>query len=437
MDEPLREISRYGFNETILNPYALVFMAVMCILVYCASRKYAILPVAAVSCFMTSWQRIVIGGIDFDMIRIILFVGFIRIIIRSEYRTTKLNTIDKILVIYVFCGIITYTLLWGSGSALTNRLGWAYTILGSYFFCRICIKSLEDIKILIIGLLFINIITVISMVSEQITQHNFFHILGGVPEFSFLRDGRVRSQAAFGHPILAGCFGAFMIPMVIGLSSFIKKRGTFYLWTGFIVFTTMVITSSSSGPLVAYMAGLFGMLLWFLRKQVKLLCIAFIGMVIGLQLCMNAPIWFLIARVSIVGGSTAYFRAALINAAITRINEWWLLGIRSTGHWGWGFQDVCVQYIRIGVDGGLLGLILFITIMVLCFKTILKITHKTEKIPNIQKFIWSIGAALFSHTIGFLGVSYFGQMLFFWYMTLAIISSLNNMPFRIIMQKYS
>ena len=248
-----------------------------------------------------------------------------------------------------------------------------------------------------------------------------------MPEFNFLREGRVRSQAAFAHPILAGCFGAFMSPLAIGVSSYIRKNSKLYLVAGLALSTTLVYTSSSSGPLIAFIAGLMGMSLWFLRKKIKALLITFAFMILFLQLIMNAPVWFLATRLGFIGGSTAYFRAALIDAAVNRFPEWALLGTRSTGHWGWGFQDVCVQYVRIGVNGGFLGLLLFLVMIVLCFKTIFNIVNTKGINPRIQKFIWAIGAAFFSHVIGFLGVSYFGQMVFFWYMTLAIISSLNNM----------
>jgi hypothetical protein len=54
---------------------------------------------------------------------------------------------------------------------------------------------------------------------------------------------------------------------------------------------------------------------------------------IVLNLVMSDPVYFLIARIDITGGSTGYYRAALIQAAIRHFNEWWLIGTDYTKDW--------------------------------------------------------------------------------------------------------
>ena len=55
-------------------------------------------------------------------------------------------------------------------------------------------------------------ILAICMVNEQISGQNIFGLLGGVRSVPEIRDGRIRSQAIFEHPILAGTFGATLLP---------------------------------------------------------------------------------------------------------------------------------------------------------------------------------------------------------------------------------
>jgi hypothetical protein len=83
---------------------------------------------------------------------------------------------------------------------------------------------------------------------------------------------------------------------------------------------------------------------------------------------MKAPVWFLLARLTVVGGSTGYHRAYLIDRAIANFGEWFLVGVPSTSHWGWGLQDVTNQFIVEGTRGGLLTLVLFVAVIVYCFK---------------------------------------------------------------------
>jgi len=144
---------------------------------------------------------------------------------------------------------------------------------------------------------------------------------------------------------------------------------------------------------------------------------------------MNAPVWFIIARFGIVSGSTASFRARIIDKAIERFPEWALLGTYGSGHWGWGLEDVTNWYVRHCISGGLLYFILFLLVIYFCFKAV---GHAVREADNIQtkRLVWAMGACLFSHTVSFLGVSYFGQIVFFWFMLLAMISSVSSIQFK-------
>ena len=56
------------------------------------------------------------------------------------------------------------------------------------------------------------------MLYESVVQVNLFatYLAPGQPSPEF-RDGIVRARAAFGHPILAGCFGATLVPVFVWL----------------------------------------------------------------------------------------------------------------------------------------------------------------------------------------------------------------------------
>lgn len=96
---------------------------------------------------------------------------------------------------------------------------------------------------------------------------------------------------------------------------------------------------------------------------------------------------------------------------------------------GMGLQDVTNMYVRVAVNGGVFYLLLFVVIIATCFKTIGRTNLIIEDQPDLQKFIWAMGACLFSYTVLFLGVSLFGNIVFFWYMVLAMISCLKGIDF--------
>jgi hypothetical protein len=143
--------------------------------------------------------------------------------------------------------------------------------------------------------------------------------------------------------------------------------------------------------------------------QVVVLCT-----LVLLHLAMKAPVWHLIARVTLAKGSTSYFRFMLIDQAIHRFGEWALLGTRSTAHWFWGGQDVTNHYILEGVRGATI---------VVAFWMVGRLRAVTEgrRIPNIM--MWAMGVSLFVHCTNFIGVSYFGQAPLVWFFTLGAIGS--------------
>ncbi|MBP1741122.1 MAG: hypothetical protein H6Q48_3415, partial [Deltaproteobacteria bacterium] len=82
------------------------------------------------------------------------------------------------------------------------------------------------------------------------------------------------------------------------------------------------------------------------------------------------------------------------------------------------------QYVWEGVNGGLITLLLFLLMIGLCFRAVGLTLQKAENHPfEVRILIWSLGASLVSHLMSFFSVSYFDQVVMFWYFLLASISS--------------
>src|SRR5208282_3215775 len=77
---------------------------------------------------------------------------------------------------------------------------------------------------------------------------------------------------------------------------------------------------------------LFAMALWKIRSHLRVLRWLTVFFLIVLNFIMNDPVYFLMARIDITGGSTGYFRAQLIRSAIVHLNEWLMAGTDYTLH---------------------------------------------------------------------------------------------------------
>jgi hypothetical protein len=411
-------------NTTFINGIGVSFVLMMGVLMLVLPRRYALLPVVAMVCYMTMGQRLMIFGLNFTLIRLLMLFGFLRLVLQGELRTGSLNRVDRVLVLWVISSVVAYTCLWKTQEAFVNRLGLAYDALGLYVLFRMLVRSLADMQCLVRQFAWLVMPLALCMLFEKKTGHNPFSVLGGVAPESMVREGVLRCQGPFMHPILAGAFASALLPLFIGLWQLQTQR----LLACLASLSAMLIiwTAASTGPLLALNVGVIGLCLWPLRGHMRAVR-WFLGLtVLGLHLVMQAPVWFLIARASVFGGSTGYHRAILIDRAIEHFPDWWLMGTYSTSNWGYYMFDVTNQYVLIGVQGGLLTLILFLAIIARCFAGVGRAVHRWAEAPLTEKkFVWALGASLLVHTFNYISVPYFDQNIVCWYLLLAMIATLD------------
>ncbi|NOR79746.1 MAG: hypothetical protein GQ529_02765 [Methyloprofundus sp.] len=265
----------------------------------------------------------------------------------------------------------------------------------------------------------------IEMFSEKMMGHNFFSVFGGVPEIPDIRNGRIRAQGPFAHSILAGTVGAVCLPLVIILWKKYRKTSI----AGIAACTAIIFSSSSSGPIMSVLIAIGAMLMWNWRHYMRFVRRFAILGYIGLDLVMNAPVYYLIARIDLTGSSTSWHRAALIEAAIDHFSEWWLVGTDFTRHWiaygvPWSANhvDITNHYLVMGVKGGLPLMLLWIAILIKGFSFVGQTLRQETSLPPESRFMmWALGSSLFAHAVTFISVSYFDQSVLFIYLTLAVI----------------
>jgi len=262
---------------------------------------------------------------------------------------------------------------------------------------------------------------------ENRTQHNMFGVLGGVPLITDIRDGRLRCQGAFAHSILAGCFWACLVPLYFARGWL--GRGWLLPIFGTMATLAIVLLSASSTPVMAVLFGVVGGATFFVRGALRWLRWLIFGWLCVLHfVIMKMPVWHLLARVDVVGGSTGWHRFHLVDEFINHFYEWWLLGTPATGHWGPGLHDVTNQFVAEGVAGGIAQLILFCLCVWLAFSGVSR-SLRTPSVPKANRLIaWALGTAMFMHCMNFIAVTYFEQIVVLWYMTLAACASLTLVP---------
>lgn len=409
-----------------VHPIALVFTLAMGILVIRLPKRAAVAPMLAGTLFVPLGQQILIGSLHFYMFRILIAIGVLRVLFRGEHRTIKLNKIDGFVVAYGLANIIFAMLRSPTMDMFVNWLGSTYNLFGIYFLMRVLIQDPEDIRYTLKTLALLCIPIAMAMMVEFTTGRNLFSVFGGVPEYTAVRDGKLRCQGPFLHPILAGDFAAALIPLFLYLAwqrTGPRKIGLLGLLMALII----IGNTGSSGPVGAMIGGIFATAMWPLRKRMRLIRWGLLFSAISLHIVMEAPVWALLYRTKFYGSSSAYHRFNLLDQFIRRIDEWWLFGVQTTTHWGHSLFDVANMFVRQGVDGGIVTLALFLAIIIYCYQGIGNSLVAIEGNLDLQHMIWALGGSLFAHIVAFLSVSYFDQIIVIWIMLLAVISTVSTM----------
>src|SRR5690606_31947238 len=123
------------------------------------------------------------------------------------------NRMDTAVLLWGLSGILVMTLREGTLAALINRLGWVYELFLTYLVARTLIRTSEDLVSLAKAVAITSVPVAAFFLVELNTRYNFFSIFGGVPAETPMREGRLRCQGPFAHPIIAGTFWAATLPL--------------------------------------------------------------------------------------------------------------------------------------------------------------------------------------------------------------------------------
>lgn len=143
---------------------------------------------------------------------------------------------------------------------------------------------------------------------------------------------------------------------------------------------------------------------------------------------MHGPVWSLIEKIDITGGSSSYHRYELVDLCIRHFSDWWLVGVKDTSVWGWDMWDTANQYVSVCENSGLLPFVLFLAIIVYGFKYLGRVRLRSTTSAHTAHFVWAVGASLFANVVAYFGISYYDQTMVTWYCLLAIISVFATSP---------
>lgn len=411
-----------GPAESTMTPIAIVALLIAVVLMFVLPRKWIIVPFLLFLFLVPAGAQFNIGGLHLFAHRIAILCGCLRMLFKS-FSTRKIlaggfTSIDKVFLVWAFCRLTAFVILYHVGAAVVNQLGFLWDTLGGYFIFRYLIRDVEDIRRIAKVFVVIALVMAACMLYERRYLTNIFGLLMGGQIIPDIRNGHVRCRGVFEQEIIASTFGGTLVPLFIWLWT--ASRAKIAAIVGLIASVIITLTASSSTGISAAALGIGTLCLWPLRKYVRLVLYGLVAAILGLALVMKAPVWFALAHVDFAGGSTGWDRANLIDQCIRHFGSWWLVGTADNGTWGFYTWDLCNQFVAEAVQGGLATLVFFLALISLSFRRI-GTARKMARNRSQEWLLWTIGCILCAHIAGFFGISYFDQIRQWWFVTLAMI----------------
>jgi hypothetical protein len=385
-------------------------------------RNKAIVPFLLAFFNTPSAQVILIGPLHFPILRILILAGMIRRMIsgnrdRQGKYPGGFNRIDAVTILWTISSFVVISLQWMELQPIIKFTGDLMDSLCGYLVVRFLIPDRDSIRRTIKTLGLVCLIQGACMVSEQFTQHNLFAAFGAnEPAF---RDGHIRSEGALGT-LFGGTFAGVIIPLFVWLRK--EQRGAKSAAIALIGATAVVFASHASTSVLAYAAGLLGLAFWPLRRQMRMVRWGIVATLVALHLVMHGPVWSLIEKVDVTGGSSSYHRYMLVDNCIRHFGDWWLLGYRYYGKWGFDMWDLCNQFVAVALTGGLVSLVLFVMVYSRSLGLIGKTRRRVEGNRSEEWLLWCLGSTVFANIVASFGINYMIQLQMLLFPLLACIS---------------
>ena len=412
-----------GAAATNLNPAVAVIMIIAMALILFLPRNKAILPFVVAFFTIPFAQVVLLGPLHFPVIRILILTAVARAVFPARDGKGKFvggfNKIDLVVVLWAISAYVIVSAQWMQGQAMIKFTGDLMDSLGGYIAVRYLISDRDAFTNAIKGLALVCIIQGATMTGEYLTYHNVF-VAWGANEPT-VREGHVRAEGALSN-LFGGTVASVSIPMFLSL--WMEKKSRIIVYGGIAGATAMVIAAHSSTAIGTYAAGLFALCLWRVRKKMKFVRWGIVAILVGLHIVMHGPVWSLLEKIDLGGGSSGYHRYMLVDNCIRHFGSWWLLGTTDYVNWGWDMWDLCNQFVAVALTGGLLSLVFFIMIYSRSFAAIGRARRKVSGNFRDEWPIWAMGAALFADIVASFGINFMVQLQVFFFISLGCVSLL-------------
>lgn len=132
-------------NQTFLNPLGALLIILSILLALVLPRRYALVSLLVVACFVSPAQRVTIGGMDFNGIRLVVLAAWVRVLSRREWANFRWRTLDSLFLLWAFSASAIWGLRMGVGGFVERLGAYVYEQFLIYLLTRVLIHEWNDV----------------------------------------------------------------------------------------------------------------------------------------------------------------------------------------------------------------------------------------------------------------------------------------------------
>ena len=415
----------------------LTYALVLSVMVLTLRPKYAFVAYIVGLLWYPAYLAVSIGTIDIVVGRFVIAILLMRCYfndkIRRKFKWNRLDTLITLSMV-VYVGSYLITQVNPIGQTLEGRAGFIMDTWCAYMAARFIVtdrsKLISIIKCIAIAMVPLAILGMIEAVTHWQPYAPLWRFSPWFRGGRFVSEGRwglARAVGPFSHAILFGGVFAMFLPLIY---YFHREKGDWrslaYIISGIVLLGAL--SSMSSGPWVMVIVVIFCLVMEKRKQFIKPLFLFLIFSCISIGIASNRPFYHVIASWANPLGGAGWHRARLIDIAIEKFDEWWMVGYgdKDPGwgqYLGMGRTDVTNEYILNGVRYGILGIIALCAVLAKAFRDLIS-TYRRLRYPAMKSLCWAFGSLLFSVVVAWMSVSFFGQLTTLVYCSIGMIGSL-------------
>jgi len=420
----------------------LTIALILSVLVIMLRPKYAFVAYIVGLLWYPAYLAVSIGTIDILVGRFVVSVLLMRCFfddkIRRKFTWNRLDTLVTLSMV-VYVGAYLITIEQPITAILISRAGFVMDTWCAYLAARFIVtdraKLISIIKCIAVAMVPLAILGIIESSTgwqPYAPLWRFSPWFKGGPVVSAGRHGFSRAVGPFSHAILFGGVFAMFLPLIY---YFRREKGD---WRNLAYIISAVVllgalSSMSSGPWVMVIVVIFCIMMEKHKKLIKPMFIFLVFSCISIGIASNRPFYHVIASWANPLGGAGYHRARLIDLAIEKFDEWWMVGYgdKDPGwgpYLGMGRTDVTNEYILNGVRYGIFGIIALCAVLAKAFRDLIS-TYRRLRHPAMKSLCWAFGSLLFSVVVAWMSVSFFGQLSTLVYCSFGMIGSICSTGF--------